>query len=168
MRVWPIVSAVLLLSAPLAAEETRRLAPEAEPAPATLEDVVFLIGRWSGEGIGGAEAHEHWFPPTGTTMVGTFIQEDAEGGISFTEHLYIVEEEGTLVLRLKHFNPDLSSWEEREDTTDFRFVEAEPCAAYFNGLTLKCDGQDGLLAAVAMQRNGQPAGELVFRFKRQD
>ena len=168
MRVWPIVSAVFLLATPLAAEETKRLAPGAEPAPASLEDVAFLVGRWQGVGIGGAAAHEHWFPPTGSTMVGTFIQEDAEGGIRFTEHLYITEEEGTLIMRLKHFNADLSSWEEKADTTDFRFIEAGECAAYFNGLTLRCDGDDGLLAAVAMQRDGKPAGELVFRFERAD
>ena len=46
----------------------------------------------------------------------------------------------------------------------FRLVAIEDCAAYFNALTLRCDGENGLVAAVRMQSGG----ELFFRFERMD
>lgn len=136
--------------------------------PATLAEMDWLVGQWVGEGIRGAPAMESWLPPTGPTMVGTFVQETSEGGIMFTEHLYLMEEEGTLVLRLKHFNADLTGWEEKDDMLTFRLVAIEDCAAYFRALTLRCDtredGKEGLLAAVRMQSGG----ELLFRFAKMD
>ncbi len=154
-----------LLAAPIAAQETRLGEEGFESPPATLEQMDWLVGQWSGEGIGGAPAMESWLIPTGNTMVGTFVQQTAEGGIRFTEHLYLMEEDGTLVLRLKHFNADLTGWEEKDDMVTFRLLGLEPCAAYFHGLTLRCaDAErpgEGLVAAVRMQSGG----ELLFRFE---
>jgi uncharacterized protein YecT (DUF1311 family) len=154
----------LLLAAPSGAQETRLGDEGFESPPASLADMDWLVGQWSGIGIGGAPAMESWLPPTGTTMVGTFVQETGEGAIMFTEHMYLMEEQGTLVLRLKHFNADLTGWEEKDDMLTFRLVAVEPCAAFFNALTLRCADKDkpgeGLVAAVRMQSGG----ELVFRF----
>lgn len=150
--------------ATLSAQETRQAEDGASPPSATLSDVPWLVGRWSGEGIQGAPAMESWLPPMGGTMVGTFVQQTGEGGIMFTEHLYLMEEKGTLVLRLKHFNADLTGWEERQDMLTFRLVAMEECAAFFQGLTLRCADSEkpgeGLVAAVRMQ-SGK---ELVFKF----
>ena len=148
------------------AQPETRLGEEGfESPPATLEQMDWLVGQWSGEGIGGAPAMESWLPPTGPTMVGTFVQETAEGEIMFTEILYLMEEEGSLVLRLKHFNADLTGWEEKDDMLTFRLVAMEPCAAYFNALTLRCADPEapgeGLVAAVRMQSGN----ELVFNFE---
>lgn len=41
---------------------------------------------------------------------------------AFYELCTIVEENGSLVLRLKHFNPDLKGWEETDKTVDFPLV----------------------------------------------
>ena len=62
-------------------------------------------------------------------MVGTFIQTDEVGGIMFTEHMYMMEVEGSLVLRLKHFNADLTGWEAQDDMVSFPLLEIEPCRA---------------------------------------
>ena len=76
-----------------------------------------------------------------------------------------MEEEGTLVLRLKHFNADLTGWEEKDGMLIFRLVAAEPCAAYFHALTLRCQNADkpgeGLVAAVRMESGA----ELLFQFE---
>ncbi|MDJ0978374.1 MAG: DUF6265 family protein [Erythrobacter sp.] len=157
--------AVGLASAPLGAQETRIGEEGFESPPAALSQVDWLIGQWAGTGIRGAPAMESWLPPSGDTMVGTFVQQSAEGDIQFTEHLYLMEEEGTLVLRLKHFNADLTGWEEKEGMLTFRLVAIEPCAAFFYALTLRCADADkpreGLVAAVRMKSGG----ELLFRFK---
>lgn len=138
-----------------------------ESPPASIEQLDWLVGQWSGEGIQGAPAMESWLPPLGGTMVGTFVQETDEGAIMFTEHMYIVEDGDSLALKLKHFNADLTGWEEKDDMLTFRLVAIEECAAYFNALTLRCADADmpgeGLVAAVRMQ-SGE---ELVFRFERQ-
>lgn len=140
-----------------------------ESPPASLEQMDWLVGQWVGEGIAGAPALESWLPPTGGTMVGTFVQEttgeDGESAIMFTEHLYLMEEGGTLVLRLKHFNADLTGWEEKDGMLTFRLVAMEDCAAFFNALTLRCDGPDGLVAAVRMKSDKPEPQELLFRFK---
>ena len=164
MLAWKSAFAALALVAgsPLVAQETRVGEEGFVSPPATLAQMDWLVGQWNGEGIGGSPAMESWLPPTGDTMVGTFVQSTAEGGIRFTEHLYLMEEEGSLVLRLKHFNADLTSWEEKDDMLTFRLLAIEPCAAFFNALTLKCDGEDGLLAAVRMNSGG----ELLFRLRR--
>ncbi len=159
---WMLALVALLAASPLAAQETRVAQEGFESPPATLDQMDWLVGQWRGEGIGGAAAMESWLPPTGDTMVGTFVQTTDEGTIRFTEHLYLMEEEGTLVLRLKHFNADLTGWEEKGDMLTFRLIAIEECAAFFQALTLRCDGEEGLLAAVRM-KEGE---ELLFRMRR--
>lgn len=154
-------------AAPLLAQqpETRIGAEGFESPPATLDQMDWLVGQWSGEGIQDAPALESWLPESGGTMVGTFVQETTDGAIMFTEHMYLMEEGDSLVLRLKHFNADLTGWEEKDDMLTFRLVAIEPCAAYFNALTLRCADPDrpgeGLVAAVRMTSRG----ELLFRFE---
>lgn len=169
MRVWTkIAGALALLACPLAAQETRTAPEDHKPPPATLAQMDWLVGQWAGTGIGGAPAMESWLPPSGDTMVGTFVQETDESGIRFTEHMYLMEEEGTLVLRLKHFNADLTGWEEKDGMLTFRLIAVEDCAAYFRSLTLRCDGEDGLLVAVRMKSAGEEINELIFWFERME
>ena len=164
-RAW-MAALALAMAAPLAAQETRVGEPGFTPPPATIHQMWWLEGLWQGEGIEGARATESWLPPTGTTMVGTFIQQTAEGGIMFSEHMHIIEEGGSLVLKLKHFNADLTGWEDKEGMVTFRLLGAEFCSAYFSGLTLRCDGSDKLVVAVRMKSDGPEPKELLFRFDR--
>lgn len=168
-------AAALLLGSAVSAQETRTADKDAPSPPATLAQMDWLVGQWVGVGIQGAPAMESWLPPSGGTMVGTFVQETGsdpeDSAIMFSEILYLMEEDGTLVLRLKHFNADLTGWEEKDDMLTFRLVAIEPCAAYFRSLTLRCDtrddGKDGLVAAVRMKSEPE-IQELVFRFARMD
>jgi hypothetical protein len=164
-KVW-IAALALLAAGPLAAQETR-LAEEGKTAPAaTIAEAQWLVGAWSGSGINGAEAHESWLAASGDTMVGTFVQETAEGTIMFTEHMYLMEQDGSLVVKLKHFNPDLTGWEEKDGMVTFRLVHAEPCALYFNALTYRCDGEGGMVVVVRMKSPKPEPQELVFRFRK--
>ncbi len=167
------VFAALALTGTAAAQES---APETrigekgfESPPATLDQVDWLVGQWVGEGIQGAPAMESWLPPAGGTMVGTFVQETTDGAIMFTEHMYLMHENGTLVLRLKHFNADLTGWEEKDDMLTFRLVAVEPCAVFFNALTLRCadpeNSGSGLVAAVRMKSDKLEPQELIFNFR---
>ncbi len=155
-----------VLAAPLSAQETRVASEGHVPPAATIGQAEWLIGDWVGTGIEGAEAAESWLPPSAGTMVGVFLQEKPDGSLYFTEHMYMAEEAGSLVLKLKHFNPDLTGWEEKDGMVRFRLLSIEPCAAYFSSLTYRCEGEDGLLVAVRMKSEGEKVEELVFHFKR--
>ncbi|MCK0129836.1 DUF6265 family protein [Erythrobacter sp. F6033] len=170
-----IVGAALALSAFASAAvaqdgdyETRLGEEGFKSPPATLDQMDWLVGQWTGTGIQGAPAMESWLPESGGTMVGTFVQEKPDGAIMFTEHMYLMEEGGTLALKLKHFNADLTGWEEKDGMLTFRLVAIEPCAAYFNALTLRCADPDnpgsGIVAAVRMKSDKPVPQELIFRF----
>ena len=165
MKVSVTAFAIALMAAtPLAAQETRVGDDGFESPTASLDQMDWLVGQWAGPGIGGAPSMESWLPPLGGTMVGTFVQQDEAGAIMFTEHMYIVPQDGSLALKLKHFNADLTGWEEKDEMLTFRLVAIEPCAAYFNALTLRCaDAEkpgEGIVAAVRMKSGG----ELLFEF----
>ena len=161
-----------MTSTVVAAQETRVGESGFESPEASLDQVAWLVGQWAGDGIGGAPAMESWLPPTGGTMVGTFIQQTGEGEdggpIMFTEHMYMSEENGSLVVKLKHFNADMTGWEDKEGMVTFRLLSVEPCAVYFNALTYRCDGDGGMVVAVRMKSDKPEPQELVFRFLRRE
>lgn len=166
--VYRTVLSLGLVAAPLSAQETRVGAEGFVSPPATIADAAWLIGQWSGTGIGGAGAHESWLAPSGTTMVGTFVQELADGSLMFTEHMYLMEQDGSLVVKLKHFNPDLTGWEDKDGMVTFRLLAVEPCALHFSALTYRCDGNRGMVVAVRMKSDKPEPQELVFRFRQID
>lgn len=165
IKAW-MAALMLVATGPLAAQETRVASEGQASPPATIAAADWLIGTWSGGGIGGAEAHESWLAPSGGTMVGMFVQETAGGGIMFSELMYLTEQDGSLVVKLKHFNPDLTGWEEKDGMVTFRLLAAEPCALYFSALTYRCDGEGGMVVAVRMKGDAPTPQELVFRFRK--
>ncbi|MCJ2189193.1 DUF6265 family protein [Novosphingobium beihaiensis] len=148
------------------AQETRTASEGHSPPRATVSQLRWLAGQWEGPGINGAPARESWFAPVGGIMTGMFVQEDGKGAVRFTEFVQIAEKDGSLVLRVKHFNPDLTGWEEKGTTEDFPLVAMADGAAYFDGLTIRRDGRDGMLSAVRMERKDGSVEELEFRYHR--
>ena len=135
--------------------------PAARPA-ATVEKVAWMAGSWEGEAFGGT-VEEVWTPPSAGTMVGTFKLVDG-GKPSMYEFQILVEEEGSLLLKLKHFNADFSGWEEKDGFVSFPLVKLTEDAVYFSGLTYRRVGSDRLEVHVALERGGEVHEErLVFR-----
>lgn len=164
---WAMAGAIIAAwGGTLSAQETRVGAEGFVSPPATVYQMWWLEGLWQGEGIDGAPATESWLPLTGNTMVGTFIQQTPEGDILFSEHMYLAEEGDSLVLKLKHFNADLTGWEDKAGMVTFRLLSLDFCAAYFSGLTIRCDGNDKLVVAVRMKSDAAEPKELLFRFNR--
>src|SRR5687768_8740792 len=85
---------------------TLMAAADVPSPPATLQDMAWFTGRWTGNGLGG-ETEESWSAPAGGAMMGMF-RLVKDGKVVFYEFLTLVEREGSLVLKLKHFNPDLT------------------------------------------------------------
>lgn len=128
---------------------TVRLAEAAPRPPATIASVAWLSGRWQGEGLGGA-AEETWSEPAGGSMVGYFrlVRDDKP---VFYEIMTLLEVEGSLELRLKHVNPDMTGWEEKADFVTFKLAKLEPDAAYFSGLTFRRVQPDRLEIYLALR-----------------
>ena len=166
MRVLSAFIGLLLLSTAnaqsLRTEHTYKLDdPDSRPA-ATLEDVAMLVGSWTGEAFG-SRFEASWHPPSEGSMVGLFklIGDD---GVSFYEILLLVEEEGSLSLKVKHFTPEFEAWEEKGEYTRFRFVKADADAVHFQGISFYAAGDDVMHAYIVM-RSGEDLREekLVYR-----
>lgn len=144
-------------------EHTLRLDdPDVRP-PATLADVSWLAGSWSGEAFGD-RFEEVWNPPSAGSMVGMFkLLKDGE--VAFYELVLLVEEEGSLSLKVKHFNADFSGWEDKEDYVDFRFVKAGDDAIHFSGISFYRISDDEMHAYLVLHnKEGRTWEEkLVYR-----
>jgi hypothetical protein len=142
------------------------------PRPAAGLDAVGWLagGSWRGDGLGGA-TDESWSTPAAGAMIGMFraLRKDAAGGdvVHFYEFLTFVEGEGTLALRVKHFNADFTGWEEKGGYVTFRLARVTPEAVYFDGLTFRREAPDRMTIFLAL-RSGGELKEEVFRMSRTD
>ena len=71
------------------------------------------------------------------------------------------------VLKLKHFNADLTGWEEKDRFVTFRLVRVTPEAVHFDGLTFRRDAPDRLSIFLALRdaKTGTMS-EAAFRLVR--
>jgi len=133
---------------------------------ATLHDLSWLSGSWEGEGIEGAPALEAYAPAAGGQMVGHFRQLNKDGSVMFYEIITIVEDAGSLAYRLKHFNADLTGWEEKDKVVVFPLTAATKQRWDFSGLVYERTGPDAMIASVVVQGDDGKQETLVFRFRR--
>jgi len=135
--------------------------PDSRP-PATLEDVSWLAGSWSGEAFG-SNFEEVWNPPSASSMVGLWKLMN-NGQVVFYELMLLVEEEGSLSLKVKHFNADFTAWETKEDFVRFRFVKVEADAVHFEGISFYRIDENNLHAFIVMKHEGNVREErMVYR-----
>ena len=139
------------------------LASNAVAAP-SVDDLAWLSGRWTGEGFGGT-IEETWNPPSGGAMIGTF-RLVKDGKPVFYEFLTIAPSERGLEMRLKHFNPDMTGWEEKEKFIDFLYLGSEGSVYRFAGLRFERDGEDALSIYLSMRRKNGEVREEKFRMTR--
>jgi len=89
------------------------------------------------------------------------------GSPVFYELLTLVEHNGSLILRLKHFNPNMNGWEEKDQTVDFPLVAKEDGAMYFDGMTFKIEGRDAVTVFLAIHsKKDGGVREEAFRYTR--
>ncbi|MBN2431010.1 MAG: hypothetical protein JXQ27_06015 [Acidobacteria bacterium] len=147
-----------------ATENILTLAPGESSPPASIEAVAWLAGAWQGAALGG-RCDEVWSPPAGGAMMGMF-RLVKDGRPVFYELLTISPEQGSLILRLKHFDAGLKGWEKQAETVDFPLVKLTATAAYFSRLTFRRDGADRLHVFVSSTRKDGSAQELRFDYIR--
>jgi hypothetical protein len=161
-----IALTALTALAPAHAAETRSAAPGATPPRARLADLEWLVGTWSGAGIENAPAMEAWSPAADGQLVGHFRQLHADGKIWFYEIMTLVPRGDSLELRLKHFNADLTAWEEKNEVMSFPLVAVDGNTWYFDGLTLRREQPNSLRYFVRIQHQDGKTEEIEFRLSR--
>jgi uncharacterized protein DUF6265 len=157
------------LAAPLAAqdrqtEHTFKPRPGAARPAATIADMAWLAGHWTGPALGGT-SEEMWTPPSAGAMMGMY-RLIKDGRPVFYELLTLVEEGGSLVLRLKHFNADLSGWEEKDRSLAFPLLAKEAGALHFDGMSFQPQGKDALTVYLAIGQKDGHVREETFTYTR--
>lgn len=158
MKALFIVTVFLTFSHFLSAQ-VRQLEADQAPGKGNVEDLNWMVGYWTGPGLGG-ECEEVWMPSVDSHMIGTFRFWDA-GKLVFSEFMHLIQEGESISMKLKHFNPDLSGWEEKEEWTKFRLIELTENKVWFDGLTIERIG-DEMVYQLALTENGK---KTVAEFK---
>ena len=168
----PISLIMLLLMANLAMAQSQKTEhtfglddPSKRPA-ATLQQVAWLAGSWTGTAFG-QQLEEVWNPPSAGSMVGMFKLYDETKGVNFYELMLIVEQENSLSLLVKHFSKDFVSWEEKDDHINFKLVDIEPDAIHFSGLSFYRRSEQHMDVYLAMRMKDGSVKEEKMLFQRQ-
>lgn len=145
-------------------ENTLALADGATGDPAQLDSMAWLAGRWVGTGLGG-EVEEIWSPPRNGQMLGMFrfINDDK---ILLCELLTLTEVDGRLELKVKHFGPDLTGWEEKDESVTFRWVGQSPSRFDFHGLSFRPSEDRQTLKIFLAMKQGEVTNEGTFELRR--
>ncbi|GJM13957.1 MAG: hypothetical protein DHS20C12_23600 [Pseudohongiella sp.] len=138
----------------------------AQEATVTIEDFGFLQGYWQGTGFGG-QSEEIWMPAIDGRMFGIFKQSQ-DGDLVFTEFMEIVQTGDDFVLRLKHFNPDFTGWEEKDDNVSFNFTSVSESKAVFGGLSYELVDKNSLQVKLNMRDDDGNSFTETFDFKRSE
>lgn len=104
-----------------------------QAAEPDLHALRWMTGCWEGEAFGG-RVEECWISAPDGRLTGLF-QLAGEEAQTFSEFFMLADFGEGPELKLKHFNPDFTSWEADGEFTRFALIEAGPDAAVFEGLT---------------------------------
>ncbi len=164
--------ALVAAAAVLATFVTLAEGPPAPKAPraavaASLADVAWLAGGWVVE-KGETYSEEWWSAPSGDSMVGAW-RLSLSGRAKLFELLTLMEEEGRVVLRIRHFDAKGVAWEEKDRPLVLPLVEKGTRRAVFEGTEgegLLCisSGLVGDSWTVEIAKTGKPVQS--FRFLR--
>jgi len=143
-------------------EHTLKLMPDQKGQKAAIAQMAWLAGNWEGEGLGNT-CQEAWSKPKAKGMMGMFQLFDNDK-VTFYELCQIVPFDESLILKLKHFNGDLTGWEEKDESENFALVKIEGQTAYFEGLTYQ-RVDDELKVWVALEQKDGSFQEAEFTFK---
>jgi hypothetical protein len=144
-------------------EHTLKLAKNEARPSATIKDMAWLAGHWKGSALGGT-VEEIWSPAEAGGMIGMY-RLLRDGKPIFYEILTIFEDMGSLLLKLKHFHPDLKGWEEKNETEDFPLVAFRDGVIHFDGMAFHPKG-DELVVYLAIDEKDGAVREARFVYTR--
>jgi len=103
--------------------------PPSDPVRADIGALAWIAGRWVGT-HGEDEIEETWAPALGGGMVGMF-RAVAASHPRFYELITFDAEGAGLVCRFRHFNRDMTGWEEKDAPLELDLVAVREGEALF-------------------------------------
>jgi hypothetical protein len=98
-------------------------------------------------------------------MLGTF-RLIKDGKPVFYEFLTLTVVDGRIVMRLKHFNPDMTGWEEKEKFVEFAHTGTEGNVVDFGALRFVRESADQLTIFLKLRSKDGSVREEKFEMKR--
>lgn len=127
-----------------------------QPAP-----YAWLAGTWTGDGFGGT-SEEVWSEPSESgTMMGVYRHHKGDGSLNFYEFM-VIDSTG---LKLKHFTPEMVSWETKEDFVHFELIEYTENKIVLKGLVFELKSANEMEIRLDL-KNGDKQWTEVFQMKR--
>lgn len=165
-----LLAAPAFLTSPALAEEAAatNLDDGMERPSATIADMAWLEGEWVGTGIGGRPAGETFSFAGEGQMVGHFWQLAEDGSTQFYEIITVIPDGESLTMRLKHFNADLTGWEDKggDNALDFPLKERGDTRWVFGPVTFSMPGEDKLDVSVRIKQSDGSIGSFDFTYDR--
>lgn len=96
---------------------------------ATPAALGWMTGSWIGSN-GADRVEEHWSPVAGDTLVG-MLRWVKDGRVFFYELLAVEPQVDEVRLRIKHFDPGLVGWEDRDRAAEWLLVQLGEHEAVF-------------------------------------
>jgi len=127
-----IVALIGLATVPMHAGAEAEKSRESKPehAPASLSELAWLHGSWTGTAFGG-RVEEHWSAPAGASMMGMFRLVGANDKTVFCEFIMIEQEGPHVVGRFRHFGPKYKHMEPPDAPLQLKLVQATKSKAVF-------------------------------------
>ena len=98
-------------------------------------------------------------------MVGTFRLIRDEKTV-FYEFLTLSVVDARIVMRLKHFNPDMTGWEEKEKYVEFAHVKTDGSEVDFGALRFVRESADRLTILLKLRSKDGSMREEKFEMRR--
>lgn len=130
----------------------------------SLASLNWLVGHWKGECFDGV-GEEIWSEPVGGAMMGMF-RFIKNGKPDFYEFCHLIENDGEVELRLKHFTANMVGWEEKEDFVSWKLLEVTPKKAVFEALTMELVADNELVMYLDIAYKADSVVTETFNFKR--
>ncbi len=124
---------------------------------------AWLEGSWVGDGFGGT-SEEVWSAPSADgTMMGVYRHHKGDGSLHFYEFLTL-DSRG---MHVKHFTPELTAWEEKEDYHTFEMISADDNTIEMKGLIFELINPDEMRIELKMQDSEGNISTEIFNMRRQ-
>lgn len=136
-------------------------------ADQSLADLSFLQGHWRGDDDGFA-FEEIWTGPEGGVMT-AMARGVRDGELAVLEYILLTEEDdGSIVMRFKHFNTDYSNWEGEDEAPIILHLadlaernalfKAPQEDAEVNAIRYRINDAGQMLIEVALIQDGEKGG----------
>ena len=134
-----------------------------------IKDLAFMAGKWTTKGEWG-DMEENWSAPFGNSMMCSY-RCVKNGKVVFYEFIVIEQQPSGPVMKLRHFNPGLIAWEDKDKPYDYPLMFLDENVARFErpdkktALTFQRIGDDQLKVILERQDKDGKWVQDEFNYK---